>query len=369
MKPALGPLTLYGSRISYYTGKLEAYLRYRQIPYELRPTVGNESKLKAGTGVVQMPVVELGDGRWMTDTTPILAWLEHQQDGASIYPADPGLNFIACLIEDYADEWLWRSAMHYRWSYRIDRHYAAETLYQELIKGIRPLPRQLALRLLKRRQYGGFVRGDGVNRHTRQHTDETYLNALAPLQDILQTRPFLLGETPSIADFGLMAPMFRHFSQDPTPAELMRNRAPHVYAWVARMWSLSPQSSDPAWITELDGPLEALLVEICDTHLEQLRANAAAYSRGLKRYDQSIQGCTYHSVPTSRYRVWCLETLQQSWADLDSADQQRLKSSLNRPSAAVLWDAHTCKSSDYDVAQDAPFNRAINVFGTGVPPR
>ena len=60
-------LDVYGCNISYYTGKLEAYLRYRSIPYQSLPTVGNEKKLLAGAGVVQMPVVQIDDGRWMTD--------------------------------------------------------------------------------------------------------------------------------------------------------------------------------------------------------------------------------------------------------------------------------------------------------------
>jgi hypothetical protein len=33
----------------------------------------------------------------------------------------------------------------------------------------------------------------------------------------------------------MMGPMLRHFGQDPTPADIMRNRAPGVYEWVARM--------------------------------------------------------------------------------------------------------------------------------------
>ncbi|MEL6258068.1 MAG: glutathione S-transferase N-terminal domain-containing protein, partial [Pseudomonadota bacterium] len=116
-RDASGVVQVYGSKISYYTGKFESYLRYRSIPYESRPTVAHQKQLIEGVGVVQMPVVRLADGRWMTDTTPMIAWLDSQQAAPSIYPADPALNFVALLIEDYADEWLWRSAMHYRWSY------------------------------------------------------------------------------------------------------------------------------------------------------------------------------------------------------------------------------------------------------------
>ena len=40
--------------------------------------------------------------------------LDGHYENGTIYPADPMLRFAALLIEDYADEWLWRPAMHYR---------------------------------------------------------------------------------------------------------------------------------------------------------------------------------------------------------------------------------------------------------------
>lgn len=362
-------MQVYGSKISYYTGKLEAYLRYRSIPYEVLRLAGNEKKLIAGAGASQMPVVQLPDGRWMTDSTPMIAWLETQQEAPSIYPADPALNFIALLIEDYADEWLWRPAMHYRWSYRPDRRYASEALYNEQIVGYLPLPPFLGRALLVRRQRGGFVRGDGVNAATRPHVDQTYLTALDRMQAILERRPFLLGEGPTIADIGMMGPMFRHFGQDPTPAEIMRSRAPAVYEWVARIWNARPAANNSRLIAAPDDLLADLLREICETHLEQLRANAQAYGRGLERYDQTIQGCHYTALPTSRYRVWCLEVLRRKWRELDGETQASLRTCLAGPAAQVLWDAGDIAPSGYDTSNEAPFNRAINVFGTGIPGR
>ena len=366
---APGIMGVYGSKISYYTGKLEAYLRYRSIPYESFPTVAHSKKLVAGTGIVQMPVVQLADGRWMTDTTPMIAWLETQQDAASIFPSDPVMKFIALLIEDYADEYLWRSAMHYRWTYRPSRQYAAEFLYNELVRGTRPLPRFLALNILKRRQLSGFVRGDGVNAKTRSHADQTYLTALDRLQDILTRRSFLLGQAPTIADFGVMAPMFRHFSQDPTPAEIMRERAPDVYEWVARLWNAKPPVGAFGIIDTADDALAAFLVEIGETHLAQLRQNAEAYKRGAKRYNQEIQGCVYENVPASRYRVWCLEQLRRAYAELVPDAQQKIQSLLGTAASGILSSETAIEASNYDVERKAPFNRAINVFGSGVPPK
>lgn len=358
---------VYGCKISYYTGKVETYLRFRSIPYDYSPTVGNERKLIEGAGVVQMPVVQHTDGRWMTDSTPILAALEAEQDQPTIYPDDPALRFAALLIDDYADEWLWRPAMHYRWSYTASRRYAAHSLYEDLIKGTRRLPAVLARRFLTRRQLGNFVRGDGVTEQTWDHVEGAYFNALDLLQAIFEKRPFILGKTPTIADFGMMAPMLRHFSQDPTPAEIMRTRAPAVYEWVARMWNTKAQPGDLGIISEIDGPLAALLAEASETHLAQLRQNADAVTQGLARYDQTIQGCDYKQVPSSRYRVWCLEELRREWTELPADAQENLKRIL--PSeASILWAEASFAPSNYDPERQAPFNKAINVFGKGLPP-
>ncbi|MEL6727208.1 MAG: glutathione S-transferase [Pseudomonadota bacterium] len=362
-----GIMGVYGSKISYYTGKFETYLRYRGIDYESFPTVAHSKKLIEGVGIVQMPVVQLADGRWMTDTTPMIAWLETQQTAPSIYPESPLLRFVALLIEDYADEWLWRSAMHYRWSYRLSRQYAAEFLYAELVRGTLPLPRFLAINMLKRRQLFGFVWRDGVHKRSRRHADQTYLAALDCLQAIFEHRPFLLGQTPTIADFGMMAPMFRHFSQDPTPAEIMRDRAPLVYEWVTRMWTAQPTNEATDLIEKLDLPIIALLKEISQTLMEQHRQNALAYSAGRPRYNLAIQNYTYPKVPTSRYRVWCLEALREVWQTLPDDAQQSLDECVKGQFSELLSDRFSFRPSEYDLERQAPFNRAINVFKNGVP--
>ena len=363
---AFSHLNVYGSKISYYTGKLETYLRFRSIPYALQPTVGNRTKLESNVGIVQMPVVEMADGRWMTDTTPIIYWIDSSCSD-SIYPLNPEMRFLALLIEDYADEWLWRPAMYYRWIDRIDRQNAAETLYLELVKGTLPIPRFLALNLLKRRQLGGYVRGDGVASKTRNHVKQSYFATIDKLQAILEIRPFLLGGSLTIADIGMMGPMFRHFGQDPTPAEIMRQRAPAVFEWVARMWNSESGQNKENLLESVDEPLESLLTEVCETHLPQLKQNAIAFGNGKRRYDQTIQDCSYQNVPMSRYRVWCLEELRRHWNEIGSEAQSNLKRTLKSPEASILWDQSKLAPSNYDLGRKAPFNFAIKVFEKGVP--
>ena len=81
----------------------------------------------------------------------------------------------------------------------------------------------------------------------------------------------------------------------------------------------------------------------------------------------TIQDCTYTNVPSSRYRVWCLEKLRAAWDTLAPDVQTKLRAVLTSPSAAILWDATDIAPSNYDAEGKAPFNRAINVYGSGVP--
>jgi glutathione S-transferase len=58
-----------------------------------------------------MPVIELPDGRMMTDTTPMIDWFEAEYPSVHVVPTDPVQRFFSKLLEDYAEEWLWRPAM------------------------------------------------------------------------------------------------------------------------------------------------------------------------------------------------------------------------------------------------------------------
>ena len=129
------PVMLYGSSISYFTGKMENYFRVRGIPYKriVGPYPSFEKKMKQKVGVHQMPAVVLPDGRWMTDTSKMIEWFELKLEKPSIIPNDPVQGYVSYLIEDWADEWWWRPAMHYRWHYKEGANFASDRLATELL--------------------------------------------------------------------------------------------------------------------------------------------------------------------------------------------------------------------------------------------
>lgn len=357
---------VYGVSVSYYTGKLESYLRYKKINYQLVSPYAEAKRIKPLVGAIQVPMVLRDDGRWMSDSTPIIQLLELEHHQSPVVPEDPVVRFIGLLIEDYADEWLWRAAMHYRWSYEHDRALLSRILTDEITQHVK-LPRFWKLRIIRNRQLTSFVVKDGVTPNTQAHVESGYRAALANMTDMLKDRPFLLGDAPSIADFGMMGPMLRHFGQDPTPQEIMRNEGPAVYEWVARMWNANAGDSSPVFVSEIPSTAAPMLKEIAETHLVQLTHNATAYSQDQKHFAMTVQGCHYQNLPVSRYRVYCLERLREEFAGLSIEHQATVKTLLPHAEADILWRASISAKSNYDEERAAPFNKAINVYGEGVP--
>jgi glutathione S-transferase len=354
---------VYGSEISYFTGKLEAYLRYKEIPYERVAMTARRFNVTVprATGVAQMPAVELPDGRWMTDSTPIIEWFERERPEPAVLPRDPLQAFASRLLEDYADEWLWRPAMHYRWSYRPDALLLSHRIVTELLPDV-PAPAWLKRWAIRRRQFRGYVRGDGVTAGTRAHVEGIYLRTLTTLETVFTARPFLLGAVPTFVDFGFFASMFRHFGLDPTASTLMRTRAPAVYEWVARMWNARASRTRGGILAGVPDDWAPLLDDVGGAYLPYLCANADAYAAGVRRFDVEVQGTRYRRVPTSRYRVWCLERLRRHYDALPGPSRLDARALLERHGGwEPLWRTPDLRSG-HDPGGHAPFVHGLRVF-------
>ncbi len=326
---------VHGAQNSYYTGKIEAYLRAKGLPYRLAPfSPSTMNRCARHTGVMQIPQIECPDGTWLVDTTPTIAYFERTITEPSLTPTDPALAFLALLLEDYADEWLWRPAMHYRWSFRecavLNSFWLAEHLDEVRTPRCR---KRLWWRV---RQTAVFVRGDGITARTRAAAEQSYLDALDGLQIALERRPYILGERPTQADFGYFAPMFRHFFCDPTPGRIMRDRAPAVLEWVARMWNTAPaRLRDTMAPDTILGDLGPLLSSATAVYLPYLAANERVHAAGLGHVRYRAQGVDW-SEPTKPYRVWCLDQLRRSYRHLTADARATVDQALGSTEAVAI---------------------------------
>jgi glutathione S-transferase len=321
------PFLVYGTTASYYTGKVEAYLRAKGIPYLLEPfSESNMRRCVSHTGLLQIPQVECPDGSWLIDSTLIIEYFERVRPEPMVSPHEPAVAFASRLIEDYADEWLWRPAMHYRWSFPDTARLMSAWLSEHMAE--RRLPQWMKRRWWRRRQFRTFVAGDGVTSDTRAAVEASYLESLAALESILASRPFVLGLRPTEADFGFFGPLFRHFSCDPAPARIMRERAPGVLEWVARMWNLRPGrlASHPL-PHRLPEDLGVIFEAITRVYLPYLEANAMAYASDEKHVTYQVHGVSF-TEPVKPYRVWCRDRLQRELCELDAPARAEVERAL-----------------------------------------
>ena len=241
-----GAYTLYGTEFSLYTGKARAYLRYKGIPFrEKLSTLGVYKRvIKPRTGVHFIPVLESPDGEFVQDTTDIIDFCEARFRARGVYPATPCQRIVARLLELYADEWLLIPAMHYRWNFPEQNE---AFLMGEFGRVVLPHAPAFIRRRVARRNAGrfaGMLPTLGIDEHTAPAIEASWQATLDDLQAHFSTHRYVLGERPSLADFGLIAPLYAHLYRDPAPGALMRERAPAVAAWVERMFVDTPAVGD-----------------------------------------------------------------------------------------------------------------------------
>jgi len=329
-------LIVHGLDLSYFTGKLEGYLRAKGLPYRLQEMdTASFRALGRKTGVRQMPQLERPDGQWLTDTPVIIDQLERDHPGSSLTPDGPALRFLADLLEAFGDEHLWRPALYYRWAYAADAHLMSGRLADGMFADL-PLPRALRRQVALRRQRSVYLRDEGVTKANRGRIEADYLDLLAALDPIFATRDWLLGDAPTRADIGLFGPLFRHFASDPTPAAILRDRAPRVAEWVARLWALTPDPDRTAApLHQVPDDLRPLLDLVENRFLPEMAANQLAVRGGSPRtrYTDAAVTFAYRANP---YRAWRLDRLQASHAALDPAARASLGRYLGQRSVATL---------------------------------
>lgn len=321
---------LYGLSCSYFTGKLEAYLQAKGVPFQFIELDRSTFRDCAHeTGVAQLPCIETPEGGWLTDTTPIIEHFEGSfREGPEIKPRDEAAAFVSYLFEDLFDEWFWRPALYYRWAFTEDATLMSRQLARTLLRDV-PLPLFIRQKFVLYRQKIVYLKNDGVTRETSPSIEKLYTSTLAALNEVFSRRPYLLGDRPSEADYGLFGPFFRHFFCDPTAGALMRNTAPEVANWVMRMWCLRPEHlADTAPIDSIPDDLSFFFDMVSNEYLPYLTANSEAVFRGQDSVSYTANGVAWH-LPSAPYRVTCLNELRKRFRSLDAEAASRVREILS----------------------------------------
>jgi len=232
-----GTYILWGGPLSLYSGKARSYLIKKRIPYVERfPShVDFPARVMPAIGLFVIPVLEAPDGTLVQDTTRIFEYLEARHPEPVIVPKSPLQNAVAWLISAFASEGLLQAAMHYRWSYRREQESFLKAEFGRILHTGSGRAARDAQAMAVMQQMNSYLPVLGVTAETVPAIEASYEALLGILEQHFANHPYLLGGRPSIADFGLMAPLFAHLSRDPYPSNLMKLTAPNVYRWTERM--------------------------------------------------------------------------------------------------------------------------------------
>ncbi|MEH6593048.1 MAG: glutathione S-transferase C-terminal domain-containing protein, partial [Halioglobus sp.] len=243
-------------------------------------------------------------------------------------------------------------------AYLQSRHLADELMAQS------PLPGALKRMLLRHRQRSGYTTGDGMTSSNIAGVEAMFLRLLKQLEAIFRDRPFIMGDRPSLADVGLSGPFFRHFALDPVPLEIIRQEAPAVLEWVARLWNTRMSDCTGDWAQGIPNDLAPLLDDIGSTYLPYLCANVDAVAAGKTRFDVDVGGVAYQGARYSHYRVWCLQVLRSHYLALPTPAQEAAKTLLERHACwEPLW-RHETLPLLADQEKGLPFRGDTKMVGT-----
>jgi len=331
---------LYGTEFSLYSGKARSYLRKKGVPFEeVKSTLKvYKNFIEPRTGVSYVPVVQTPDDQVYQDTTVIIDELEKRFPDHPVYPDTPMQKLAALLLEVYADEWLTIPAMHYRWNYPAMN---SAFIYEEFGAVVAPRAPKFIQRFLGKKvgaRFKKFVPALGIQEHNINAIEKSYVQLLTDLNTHLEQHDYLLGSKPSIADFGLIAPLYAHLYRDPAPGKLMRKKAPVVCQWVRRMINTEPALQTGEFLADDQVP-DTLLPILKRMAAEQLpvlidtdkrlhewkeqNPNAKQISRRIGSHNFSVEGVEAERAVIP-YALWMFQRpvdYYQSLADRQVVDE------------------------------------------------
>jgi len=248
---------------SYFSGKVRAYLRFKERNAALG--AGFEDVLasaeliqglllpRSGSGAV--PQLEAPDGTWVQDSSEIIDFVEAAHPQAPVVPDParaPRQCLAAYLIELLADEWMVVPGFWERWHFSEPGHAFDHRVFNEqqwgavLAPGADGNARRATgaaffetafgisdTRVNPKGVYAGLVHL-GVDERTEPAWQASQHRLLGRLEAHFARHDYVFGGSPSLADFGLLAPLYAHLYRDAVPGFALRVYFPLVCEWVER---------------------------------------------------------------------------------------------------------------------------------------
>ncbi len=342
-------MKIYGTSVAVYTGKIEGYLRAKGLDYELEEVGISQMKhVEKMTGLHRVPAIDMKDGQWLSDSHLIIEYLEKKHPEPAIYLSDPLAQFFSLMLEEYFDEWIWLQCIYMRFCDADGGDYMINSMARSIMREI--TAPQFVKRWVWRNNRRKYLKEIGAGDENAHLLERRFLILLEQLEAIFSVQPYLLGERPTVADFGLFGPMFRHFVGDPYSGAIVRDKGPASLEWSARLWNIKPETfRDAPEPIGLNPAVKPLLVDFNDCFVPYLQANYQAFLKGKEHthYTDLGEQWTRTTVP---HRVWSIAKLQRSYQTLPQSAKDALNNCGYLNETLALMES-TINTGDYTVPE------------------
>ncbi|MCP5178916.1 MAG: glutathione S-transferase family protein [Pseudomonadales bacterium] len=214
--------TVFGNELSYFSRKLEAAMRLYELDFSLQPKSPERTQeIETRAGTHQVPVLLTPENWMIADTTPLLQLLDARVPRRTMFPSGAS-GLLIHLVEEYFDEWVARTMVHYRW------HYEESAVFASL--RIAAGNADAAARV---RAWGPRAcRATGTDStHQQRMAEDEYQRLLDAMERQLRTTRYLMGDRPTAVDCVVLGGLRAHTWMDPTPKRVVA-AYPAVVDWV-----------------------------------------------------------------------------------------------------------------------------------------
>lgn len=269
--------TIYGGELSYFTRKLEAAMIFYGADFELKRK--RNPKIEARSGTHQIPVLHTPEDWMIADTTPLLRMLDARFAERAMFPASE-LGVLVHVLEEYFDEWIARTMVHYRWHYPESAEFAAARMSDG--------NKEIAERILK---WGPRAcRATGTESEQQQRAaEEEYLRILEAAESQLKETKFLLGDRPTAVDCIVLGGLRAHTCMDPVPKRVT-TAYPTVVEWAESRADTWNGGGELAAFPTSTPFARTILGEMATTYKPYVLGNRDAQDAGSKAFHARIYG-------------------------------------------------------------------------------
>ena len=367
---------LWGANWSLYTAKVRPFLIKKGIDYvEINPSHPRyEETIMQKVGYFTVPVLETPDGEIIADSTKIMEYLDAKYPSPPMLPEDKSLAALAHLIHSFGSEGLTKSAMYLRWNTSLDNRIFARSEFGRTLS-TPELAHGFAVAMRDYLPILGVGLDHGVDMAIKQSLETLYDTLNAHFLEY----PYILGGLPSLADYGLMGPLYAHHGRDISSSNALKMRAPALYRWIETM-NRPPVVDPEVWqvpqeyfaVDDLPDTLIALLKVIGENFVPEIIATIDLYHQwldseerasgavvdieGLKRCHQVLGQVEHVQMGAPIKRIALLDDvshhqrLQALVHTMSDSEKETLRGVLQSVSAQDLFDLQlnrNVKREDY----------------------